>query len=179
SLAIAYVDLHEPKLKEAVTDHDRYWILYYLCPAALSAGEIDKAKSFANTLLEIAPRLERRPGFGPGMNGAATHIANIVLGRIALDEGKVAKAKEHLLAAGSIEKGDPPLVSFGPDMLLAKRLIEKDERKVAVEYLDLCALFWTYKQNRVAEWRKTIDMGGMPDFGANLNYITGTWRFAK
>lgn len=179
SLALAYLKAHESDLKKDAPETEQYRALYNLCPAALSAGEIEKAKNYANALIELAPRLEGMPGFGPGMQGTALHIANIVLGHIALNEGKVSDAKRHLLAAATIRKGDAPLSSFGPDMLLAKRLIEKGDRKIALEYLDLCIKFWTYERGRVGEWKEAINAEQMPDFMANLRYYSVGWKYGK
>ena len=56
--------------------------------------------------------------------GNALHKGNIVLGRIALERGDIAGAKEHLLAAGQTP-GSPQVGSFGPNTTLAKELLEK------------------------------------------------------
>ncbi len=54
-------------------------------------------------------------------------------------------------------------------MTLAKELLEKGEKDVVLEFFDLCARFWKY-QPRLSEWTATVKQGGIPDFGANLDY---------
>jgi hypothetical protein len=78
-----------------------------------------------------------------------------VLGLLALMKNDVAKAKEYLLAAGHVP-GSSVLRSFGPNMLLARELIDRGEREVAVEYLDLCAKFWERENGKLAQWKGII-----------------------
>ncbi|MDE0008320.1 MAG: hypothetical protein OXS50_08575 [Gammaproteobacteria bacterium] len=97
----------------------------------------------------------------------AHHQANVVLGRIALAEGDVATAREHLLAAGRVE-GSPVLGSFGPNMALARDLLQHGEREAVLAYFDLCSHFWD--SDKLADWTVLVRAGRMPDFGGNLVY---------
>ncbi|HEY0461316.1 MAG TPA: hypothetical protein VGC97_19435 [Pyrinomonadaceae bacterium] len=178
SLAQEFVKDKEVQLVNTDDSLRRFSLLRNLAPAALSAGDREKAKKYAEELMIVAKKMESTSRFGPGNLGFATHVSNTVLGLIAMDEGDVTKAKEYLLASGQI-KGDPPvLLSFGPNMLLAKRLLEQGERKVVIEYLDLCAAFWKEENGRLEKWRETINKGGMPDFGPSLVTSIDSWRFA-
>lgn len=114
--------------------------------STFDAGRHDDARAYANLALEG----------GPG-DGDLWHQANVVLGRIALAEDDVARAKEHLLAAAGVE-GSPVLGSFGPNMALAKELLERGEREAVLEYLDLCARFWERVRLRV--WSDVVRAGG-------------------
>jgi hypothetical protein len=89
---------------------------------------------------------------------------------IALEENDIEEAKRNLLLSAAI-KGSPQLNSFGPDMILAKKLLEKGERQIVLRYLDLCSNFWIWALSfyRLNKWRKTIRAGGIPDFGYNLH----------
>ena len=78
-------------------------------------------------------------------------------------------AKRHLLEAGK-SPGSPQMDSFGPNMSLAKDLIEKGERDVVVEYFGLCRTFWKMDRGRLDEWTQTVKAGKTPNFGANLVY---------
>ena len=100
-------------------------------------------------------------------DGDVRHQANLVLGRIALVEGDVDRAKEHLLAAGRVA-GSPTLGSFGPSMVLARELIEVGEREAVLEYFELCSRFWD--SDRLGRWADLVRAGGTPDFGVNLHY---------
>ena len=179
--AVQFLASHEPQLQQLqLTDppSKRLHLLLNLTPAALYAGDAGKAAAYAQELMALGVKLKTSPGFGPGLYGDATHVGNLVLGRLALLGGDVAKAKEHLLAAGRVP-GSPTLMSFGPNMLLASELIEKGERDAAVEYLDLCAKFWVMQDGKIEGWKAVIREGGMPNFGASLGYKLLTWRFAE
>jgi hypothetical protein len=101
-----------------------------------------------------------------GLEDSELQTAHTILGRIALQRGQIEDAKHELLASGRV-KSNPPLMSFGPSMALAKELLEKGDRQTVLAYLDLCAKFWEMGQDQLAAWKKTIQEGGTPDFGVN------------
>ncbi len=132
--------------------------------AAVEAGELKKAEKFANELLEIASRHTGEEKYGP-----AVHDGNMILGRLALRQGNIQEAKAYLIKAGHT-LGGGTLTSFGPNMSLAKELLERGERESVIEYLELCKTFWSYPRNPLEPWIQTIKAGRMPEFGPNLNY---------
>jgi len=103
--------------------------------------------------------------------GNIIHNAHQLLGRIALAQGNIELAKEELLEAGKTT-GSPQLNSFGPNMLLAKKLLEAGEIKAVLSYLDLCAKFWDNPMaNQMRKgWIVEIKEGKIPDFKGNLIY---------
>ncbi|MCA1619617.1 MAG: hypothetical protein LC795_09980 [Acidobacteria bacterium] len=112
---------------------------------------------------------------GPGMYSDATHVGNLVLGHLALSEGDVGTAGEHLLAAGRVP-GSPVLKTFGPHFLLAKQLIAKGERETVIEYFDLCAKFWAREDGRLVKWKAAVRRREIPDFKfSRYGELTG-WR---
>jgi hypothetical protein len=60
--------------------------------------------------------------------------------------------------------------SFGPNMSLAKDLLQKGERDVVLEHFELCRKFWKMDRGRVDQWSQDVNAGKIPDFGANLVY---------
>jgi hypothetical protein len=166
------------RLQQTTDASGRRQQLYYLAPAALAAGDTEKARAFAEELLILGEKTKTTPGFGPSNYSNATFTGNTVLGFIALDAGDTQKAKEHLLASARIS-GSPNLNSFGPSMALAKRLIEKDERQAVIEYFDLCAKFWKGQRGNLDRWKAAVQKGETPNFQANLSYVVNSWRFAK
>lgn len=60
--------------------------------------------------------------------------------------------------------------SFGPNMTLAKDLLEKGEKKVVLDYFELCRKFWEARFSKLDAWKSDVEAGRMPDFGANLDY---------
>lgn len=129
-------------------------LLVSLATAAFEAQATDKARMYAEKLVNEAE----------GHNASRMkHHGNIVLGRLAMQQGDVAAAKTHLLAAGDVS-GSPTLNSFGPDMKLARELLKKDEREVVLQYFELCGKFWTMGEKRLKEWAIFVKGGGIPNF---------------
>jgi len=56
----------------------------------------------------------------------------MVLGRLALRDGNIAAAKAFLLEAGK-STGSPQMNSFGPNLSLAKDLLQKGEKEVVIK----------------------------------------------
>ncbi len=154
--AQALSDTHDPRA--------RLYDLPEAAQAAFEAGEYQRAAAYSREALSLADR----PDFANG-NADAIHYGHIVLGRIALRKGDVATACAYLVKAGAV-KGNPHLDTFGPNMILAKELLEKGERKPVIEYFDLCAKFWINDDGKLGQWRSIVLAGNSPDFGANLRY---------
>jgi hypothetical protein len=135
--------------------------------AAFDAGELTFARQFANECLAIATGPEIPEFFRS--DGNAIHYSHLVLGRVALREGNLEVAKVHLIESGKTT-GSPNLGSFGPNMSLAKEVLENGEREAVLEYLELCSVFWKSGSEMLTEWKGQIHQGKIPEFGANLNY---------
>jgi hypothetical protein len=120
---------------------------------AFKAGELAKARAYASELLEKADLTD---------HGTAIFYGNQVLGLVCLAEGDVVSAKSHLLESGETV-GSPVLGSFGPDMDLAKGLLDAGERTAVLEYLDLCSKFWAMGRDRLTLWKDVIERGGKPE----------------
>ena len=124
--------------------------------AAFTAGELEKARKYASELLDLA--IEQRIG----NYGHAVYHGNMILGRVALAEGKVEEAETYLLRAGKTP-GSPVLSSFGPKMQLALELLQQGRKKAVIEYLKLCGTFW--KKNKTDAWIAEIEKDLIPIFG--------------
>ena len=135
-----------------------------LAKAAFEAGEMKKANAYASELLEMGSQRK-----DSSMYGTAVHHGNLILGRIVLREGGTEKAKAFLLRAGQTPGGGT-LTSFGPNMALAKELLERGEKETVIEYLELCKKFWGYKRDLLERWIETVKSGGIHKFWANLIY---------
>lgn len=140
-------------------------IFYKLCDLAkkeFESGNIQNARKYANQLLEEAKGRENNWNYGN-----AIHDGNMVLGRIALTSGDISGAKEYLLKAGATP-GSVTIHAFGPNMSLAKDLLEKGERQVVIEYLEMCRYLWAIDSGKLEKWIKQVKEGETPDFGATL-----------
>ena len=151
-------DLEEDRGSGGAAD---LFALPQLAKAALKADALDKAALYANQMLQS-------PSSDPNY-GQAVHDGNMVLGMISMKQGNVAQAREYLLASGKTT-GSPVLDSFGPNMILAKALLEAGERDAVLEYLEACRAFWKMGASQLDAWTATVRAGGMPSFGANLVY---------
>jgi hypothetical protein len=130
-----------------------------LAMAAFEAEAFDRARTYANRLLDIG-------GHDPTA-GNSIHHGNLVLGRLALHDGNRAKARTYLLASGRTP-GSPQLDSFGPNMTLAKELLEKGDRQTVLDYFRLCSKFWN--DPALTQWTVQVRNNEMPEFGSNLLY---------
>ena len=129
--------------------------------AAFVAGYTEKARTYAEKTLENIPDDWNR--------GNRLHFGNLVLGRIALADGDLEAAAQYLLAAGRTP-GSPQLGSFGPDMALARDLLERGQSQTVVRYLQLCLDFWKMGQDRLKNWIALVEAGRTPDFSRNLRF---------
>jgi hypothetical protein len=163
-------DLNEARL--ALVEMER---AYELMPAsvrrfppdlavmAFEAGDLTKARTYAEQLIDA------RSSSAAWQPGDAVHKANLVLGRIALGEGRIADAVKFLQASAMTD-GSPSLGSFGPNMQLAKDLLAFGERAAVLAYLERCRTFWKMGGERLDRWTEEVRAGITPDFGPNLRY---------
>ncbi len=152
-------------LAGATNEYVRFLSLHRAAKMSLAVGRTEDARQFAADALVLDEKYSR--GNPEKANGDAVHDCHLVLGRIALDAGQIEEAKRQLLAAGK-STGSAVLGSFGPNMSLAKDLLEKGEQETVLQYLDLCRKFW--RSDKLDAWTKDIHAGRIPSFGAHLIY---------
>ena len=139
-------------------------VLTGLPATAFDAGDLQKARAYAELLLNEAAG-ER----GNWNYGNAVHKGNLTLGRIAAAQGQLADAVTFLRAAGDTP-GSPQLNSFGPNMSLAKDLLERGETTAVLAYFEACRRFWKSGARQLDTWTREVEAGTIPNFGANLRY---------
>jgi hypothetical protein len=171
--------------QESAVDRDGYQRFLELtksASAAYLAGDRVEATKQANELMALAPRHRNDWNYGN-----AVHAAHLVLGRIDVDADRLDEGKRRLLLsvdASSLPygfesdrpkwKASPQMDTFGPDMTLAARLLEKGESETVIRYLDACSKFWDLDRGKLAKWKAEILEGVRPDFGPNLQYFFPT-----
>lgn len=143
---------------------DRWTALGDAAMLTAQHGDPDQAEAYAKELLQLAGPKESDWNYGN-----AIHHGNLALGFVALRRGDVAGAKTFLLEAGKTP-GSPQLNSFGPNMSLAKALIERGEGEVVLQYFAQCEVFWETHDGDLAKWAELVKEGVVPDFGAHLHY---------
>jgi len=146
----------------------RMRLLQVLANAAFDAEDYVSAKKLATELIL---------DFGQHANSSnydsASHIGNIVLGRVALKEGSVTKAAEYLLIAirAPLRKENSWLPEI--DTTLAKELLKAGGKDAVLEYLELCKGLWNIRNEKklfenqaiaLKKWQDQIKNGQEPSF---------------
>jgi hypothetical protein len=149
------------KLAAANSSELRFSALGEAAKQSFAAGKVEDARKYAQELMTLLPGFRQS-----GDYGSALHDANLTLGRIAVKEGRMDDAKRCLVE--SVRAPGARLMDYGPNMSLAKDLLEKGERQVVLDYFALCKKFWNY--GRLDDWSQQVKEGKTPDFGANLAY---------
>lgn len=164
TLAVKALGTFEQAINNAHDNDDKLFVLPNAAQAAFEAGDDAKAAAWSQEMLGMAETpLEGRD------YADAIHYGNIVLGRIALQQGDVEDAATHLVKAGAID-GNPHLDTFGPNMMLAKELLERGDSKPVLAYFESCGKFWKSDDGKLGQWRSDVIAGKTPDFGPNLRY---------
>jgi hypothetical protein len=97
---------------------------YRLTDVARKASRTCSEKRLADGEAAARELLRIYPSFQYDWNyGNAIHYANLVLGRIALRRGDTSSATRYLFRAGGTP-GSPQIADYGPDMTLARELLE-------------------------------------------------------
>ncbi len=149
------------KLAAANSPELRFYALGEAAKQSFAAGKVEDARKYAQELMALLPSFRQDREYGN-----AAHDANLTLGRIAVREGRTDDAKRHLIE--SVRTPGARQMDYGPNLSLAKDLLEKGERQVVLDYFALCRKFWNYA--RLDEWSQQVKEGRIPDFGANLIY---------
>lgn len=152
------------KLTSAKSEYERFYALNDAAKESFVVGKTNDAQKYAEELLSILPKYKNNWNYGN-----AVQNSNLVLGRIAVANGQIDKAKKLLLEAGR-SPGSPQMNTFGPNMSLANDLLKQGEKDVVLKYFELCRKFWESHDGKLDEWTSTVKNGSIPDFGANLVY---------
>jgi hypothetical protein len=160
----ARLALAEMERADAMTPANERSLPTALAEMAFDAGDIPKARAYADQLLTLAKASPKSWDYGN-----AVHKGHLVLGRIAVREGRIVDAVGLLRASGETP-GSPQLNSFGPNMSLAKDLLEHREIDAVLAYLELCRVFWKMGGGKLDAWVQEVKAGRVPNFGANLQY---------
>jgi beta-lactamase regulating signal transducer with metallopeptidase domain len=138
----------------------RSYLLPDLAKAALATDQLEKAAEYADQMLATTESM---------FKGDLVYNGNFVLGMIAVKKGDIEAAEKYLLAAGDTT-GSPVLNSFGPNMSLAKELLDRGRRDTVLTFLKKCYLFWNKSTSPCGKWIQELEEGKKPDFRRNLNY---------
>ncbi|MBB4077599.1 hypothetical protein GGR28_000200 [Lewinella aquimaris] len=132
---------------------------------AFRSSDADTVRALAKEYLQLAESNRQSKNYGN-----AIHQANTVLGLLALENDHVDRAEFYLAAAGRTP-GSSQLAGFGPNMLLAHKLLKAGRSHAVLKYLDCCSKFWKLSFGKLWMWKFEIRRGRVPNFGANLSYL--------
>ncbi len=149
------------KLAAANTPEARFYALGEAAKQSFAAGKVEDARKYAQELMTLLPSFRQDREYGN-----AAHDAHLTLGRIAVREGRMDDARRYLIE--SVRTPGARQMDYGPNMSLAKDLLEKGEQQAVLDYFALCKKFWNY--GRLDDWSQQVKEGKTPDFGANLAY---------
>jgi hypothetical protein len=135
-----------------------------LAQIAFDAGDLVKARAYAGQHIAAAAASLRNWN-----TGNLIHKGNLVLGLVAVREGRIADAVTFLGRSGETP-GSPQLNSFGPNMSLARDLLEAGETNAVLAYFEQCRSFWKMGGSQLDRWTDDVRAGRIPNFGANLRY---------
>ena len=62
------------------------------------------------------------------------------------------------------------LLGYGPDLALAKDLLDLGENQAVLTFFEECNVFWTTGRDSLVQWKKTILAGQKPDFGPGFHF---------
>ncbi len=153
----------------------RFFGLRAAAERSLERKDLIEAESLARELVALAEAHVDTWNYGN-----AIHHGHRVLGHVALERGDAAGAGRELVSSANTP-GSPQLNSFGPNMSLAKALLERGEREPVLQYFELCSSFWAVEQvptrdgvmsaaEALAMWAEKAKANEIPDFGPNLVY---------
>ena len=155
------LETYESHMKETASREGRFEALDHAAVAALMLGKIETARSYAEESLGMAESYSHNWNYGN-----AIHDGHAVLGLLALQKDDVTRGEVELLAAGRTP-GSGTISKYGPNMSLAKALLEKGRRTAVLAYLEECRLFWD-DHGRLDEWELAVEQGEIPDFKGRL-----------
>ena len=158
--AAAEIDI--AKLKSANSVEAEFYALNRAALGYLITDRPDQARSAAERALVLADLYKSNWNYGNAIHGS-----NIILGIIALNSGDTDSARRHLIKAGTTP-GSPQLGSFGPNMSLAKRLLEIGEFGVVSDYLEQCESFWEHGSEWLRIWKLKVKKQQVPHFNMHL-----------
>ena len=146
-------------------DLDHRFQLTTVAKLAVRAGVLEDATAFAQ---EMTSKLGDK-FYGLWLDGDYVFTANMVFGQVAIRNQDVEAAKSYLMLSGQTT-GSPTLNSFGPNMSLAKDLLDAGEGDAVLGFFDQCRSFWKLDYGSLDKWSAQVSNGEMPKFGANLVY---------
>jgi tetratricopeptide (TPR) repeat protein len=133
---------------------NKVYMITRMAKSALDCAKLKEAEKYAREMQHLAEKYGDKDENGVRL----LFNANLVLGGIALKQGKTAEAGRYLLKAG--EK--PDSLRRNPDFTLAKNLLKAGQKDVVLQFIQSCSKFWS--KALCEKWIKQIKEGKVPNF---------------
>lgn len=130
--------------------------LSYLAEMKLEDGNLPEARQFAEELAKAPPQAQ-----DIGLPGSATHQAHILLGLIYIRENRLDDAARNLQSAVRAPISRRMRLR-GPDLRLAKGLLDQGRHPPVIEYLEWCKTFWPENDGKLDRWITELKAGRAP-----------------
>ncbi len=144
-------------------DYEAFLLLPHLAKTFIKISRYEDANKYSKKLLQLSENYKGNWAYGNAM-----HDANMVLGLVAIHRMDIEAARDYLLKAGDTP-GSYQIDNVGPNMMLAKALIELGEVKTVILYLEKIEDVWTQRNNELKSWIDLLNNGKMPDLESNLD----------
>jgi hypothetical protein len=148
----------------SLTGAPRFYVLAPLAKFAFDLGKREKAQQYARELLQMASQYPNDWNYGN-----AIYYGYCVLGLVAIEDGNIPLAGHYLMNAATTP-GSPQLNSFGPNLALARELLQHGQFTVVAEFLEECKTFWKADHGNLDAWIALVRQGKIPEFTPNLDY---------
>ncbi len=136
---------------------NKVYAISRMAKSAVDCGKLQEAGEYAQEM----QRLAKTYGNKDENYGKLFFNSNLVLGRIALKQGRADEAGKYLLEAGKT----PVSLKDMPDFTLVKDLLAAGKKDIVLQFFQSCAQFWD--KTLCDEWVKQINDGKTPDFKYN------------
>jgi hypothetical protein len=152
----------EDALRLPANNASQFRALECLPSVALGARDYPKARHFARELLAVGLSAKEE-----WQRARAVHKGNIVLGRLAVIDRDPEQAKARLSSSIAPVGGISgyALASVGPNMSLARDLLDIGERGAVLEFLRSALSLRPLSGDVLVGWIREIEGGKVPDFG--------------
>ena len=128
--------------------------------AAVDVGEWETAKEAANEMIVMSEQKDYR-GLDPGM---LKHSALTIRGLVEFGLSDMAAADKTLVESMRV-RGEMIMRSSGPSFRLAQLLLKNGRKQAVDEFLVLVGESVWRESSKVADWRKELAAGKVPNFG--------------
>jgi hypothetical protein len=145
---------------------DKFFSLSRRLDSSLRKGDVADAAVLASEVQGAQNAIGSEKRLPASVKSRNIYNINDALGRAAFLARNYIGAGDYLLKAADTPGTDPSLRTFGPDLWLARVLLNVGYKEVVLAFLERCRMFWD--SSKLDNWILTIQEGQPADFGPNI-----------